>query len=192
MNALPVAAVVIAGVSAVSASTVAIVAIRAQGREAKLNREHAWNLAREERIQHGRADTYTDALVLLSRLMTVVERTQPIFKPANAPEPPLPMPDEEVWPIQARFDAFGSDEMQELLEQWGAHRREFHKRAELLALTQAEEQRGVLPSQVKETWGYMPSEQWPRVEEARQQLRDKVTEIRKHANEELRGVPAPS
>lgn len=117
--------------------------------------------------------------------MTVVERTQPIWKLANAPEPPPPMPDDEVWPIQARFDAFGSDEMQELLEQWGALRREFHNRAELLAMTQAEQQRGVLPSQIKETWGHTPSEQWPRVEKTRQQLRDKVVEVRKRANEEL-------
>jgi hypothetical protein len=85
MSALPVAAVVISGLSAVSAGTVAFVAIRAQGQEAKLNRQHTWNLAREERVQQRRADTYTDALVLLYRLMTVVERTQPIWKPANAP-----------------------------------------------------------------------------------------------------------
>jgi hypothetical protein len=101
------------------------------------------------------------------------------------------MPDEEVWPVQARFDAFGSDEMQELLEQWGALRREFHNRAEMLAMMQADQQRGVPPSQIKETWEHLPSEQWPRVEDARQQLRDEVNEIRKRANEELRGSDAP-
>jgi|SRR6266568_1956851 len=78
--------------------------------------------------------------------------------------------------------------MQVLLNQWGQLRREFYNRARVLARMQAQQQRSVLPSHIKEEWGHLPSEQWPRVEETRKELRDKVDEIRKRANEELRGV----
>jgi hypothetical protein len=192
-------AVVISGVAVVATAFTAIAAIKAQSKEAKANRQHAWDLAREERVQARRADAYVETIRFLYHAMAVVDGIFPFWREAGSPDPPDPPSDEDVWPVQARLDAYGSDQMQDLLEEWGKLRRQFYNRARVLAEMQREEEqlaklnflsdeeRERRYSALKQTWGRTSLGMREDMEATRKELYEKVQEIRKHANAELRG-----
>lgn len=78
------------------------------------SREHANQraMAREQRLQDRRARAYERALEHAYRLNDWVERTEPMIGPK--PEPPPPLPDEELWRLNALTAAHASPEAQEL------------------------------------------------------------------------------
>jgi hypothetical protein len=84
----------------------------ARRNELATSQVHERAMAREQRLQDRRARAYERALVHAYRLDTWVERTEPFLGPV--PDPPPPLPDEEVWQLNALTAAHASPEVQAL------------------------------------------------------------------------------
>src|SRR6266508_5485762 len=80
--------------------------------EVAAGQDHERTMAREQRLQDRRARAYERALVQAYRLDSWVERTEPFIGPA--PDPPPPLPDDEVWQLNALTAAHASPEVQAL------------------------------------------------------------------------------
>jgi hypothetical protein len=92
---------------------------------------HERAMAREQRLQDRRARAYERALVHAYRLDTWVERTEPMIGPV--PDPPLPLPDDEVWHLNAVTAAHASPEVQALTLAMSTAARTFNVAAMMVA-----------------------------------------------------------
>jgi hypothetical protein len=136
----------------------------------------------EKHMRDRRADTYIDMLVSLERDLTFMARTHPIIGPA--PEPPAGPTDQEHWTLNARVAAYGSRQVQALLDRWNEKIvREFVLEAATLRDMQSAE-RGTRRELMQE-WGTMPSQQFEKLQEIRGQARQLLTEIQRVIAAEL-------
>jgi hypothetical protein len=172
----PTAAVSVAASAATA--TVAIWAIRVQGQNADKDRQHDFEVRRQER----RAAAYLELQTALRRLEMGMERTAPIFTQGTPPEVPPPISDEESWRLSALGDVAASDAVRELTETWTRKQSELYNEVWLLQRVQQDESR---PSDVKATYGVTSSEQWRKVVAVRQQLRDDLGAIATQVRAEL-------
>jgi hypothetical protein len=92
---------------------------------------HERVMAREQRLQDRRARAYERALMHAYRLDTWVERTEPIFGPV--PDPPPPLPDDELWQLNALTAAHASPHVQALTLEMAGVARTFSVAAMMVA-----------------------------------------------------------
>jgi hypothetical protein len=143
----------------------------------------------EKHTRDRRADTYIDMLVSLERDLTFMARTYPIIGPA--PEPPAGPNDQEHWTLNARVAAYGSKQVQALLDRWNEKIvREFWLESATLRDMESSERR-LSRAVARDEWGATPTEQYRKLQDIRGQAKALLTEIRRVVAYELQ-ISSPS
>lgn len=147
--------------------------------ETTLNHERS--VAREQRVQERRADTYVEMLEMFDWVMEIVNATQPVLEPG--PEPPPEPEREKMRASQARIAAHASAEIRDLIDQrWIPSRVAFFIAASNLAQMRKARADGV---EERLIYGVSVHEQYGKVEQHRRELRQVVREIKDLVNTEL-------
>jgi hypothetical protein len=110
-------AVVLAGISVWYQAWLTNRTLKQQAELAHKTFDHEHAIAREDRVQQRRTDTYVAMLEMFDWVMEIVNATQPIMEP-GPPSPPEP-DSEALRPIQAKIAAFASPEVKAMIyERW--------------------------------------------------------------------------
>jgi hypothetical protein len=88
------------------------------GRRDHRKYDHERDMAREARRQDRLAQTYIELHRYLSHYWDWARSVRPLWGPIPAPER---LPREERWRIEALVTAYGSEEVRQLLDEWGEH-----------------------------------------------------------------------
>jgi hypothetical protein len=182
-NLIPVVAIIVSGIVAVAAP---VIAAAVQHQLSKTVSERARADAQQERNEERRVDAYVDLLALLLQFQLWMDRTFPIL--GSMPDPPPAPTDEERWLVNVKLAAFGSDEIEQLVNTWDQAHTEFWIAVGYLNDIQEDAQGGgMAPTRLKETYGVTPSEQRRKIDDARQKARTLVKEIEARVAVELQG-----
>jgi hypothetical protein len=135
--------------------------------EAERQRSHEATIERERRRHEKLADLYVDLLEFVHRGILHAARTQPVIGPP--PPPPDLHTDLALVLLEARVDAYASEEVQSLLGTWGSARQKFYIVAKRLDR----------PDETPDTW--------EELEKLRSELLTTATAMGVRINLELRG-----
>jgi hypothetical protein len=107
-------------------------------------------------------------------------------KRISSPWPPEEPSREEIWELDARVSAFGSQEVNDLLRKWEASRRQFWDELDTLLNMKAEKNSGGKPDDIEQIYGRSIREQIAVIKEIRQNLDQPRREVRSQVARELR------
>ena len=165
----------------VGASTLGGVVLtqRSERKRAAADRAHDLLVRRQER----RHAAYLDLMALLSRLLTAVDRTAPMFVKGQPIAPPPPLSDEESWRLSALADVVASDEVRTLMMAWTRKQSDFYNA--VWYLQQVQQREGARPSEIKAEYGVTTLEQWQKVDGVRRELWEDAQAIGARVRAEL-------
>jgi hypothetical protein len=139
--------------------------------------EHEQAMAREARKQERLEQAYITLGEYLSRFDDWARSVQPFLGPVPAPEPLQPG---ERWHIEALMTAYGSEEVQRLLDRWGECARRIENADVVIRM--AEGARGPSPELDQDALRERQA-----LEDYRKAMRDAADAIRSRINRELVG-----
>jgi hypothetical protein len=163
-----------------ASAVVAIWAVRLQANNSEADRQHDLEVLRKER----RAAAYVEMLTSLNQLQMGVERTVPFFVQGGAPAPPPPITDDKSWHLNALRDVIASGDLRTLLEAWTQKQTEFYNAALYLREIQ-EHEANRRRSEVTAEFGVDGRQQWKKVDELRDELRQGLGAIGEQVRAEL-------
>lgn len=157
---------------------------------ARLVKERERELAEDAHVRSRREAVYVDLLTMLRRYHSVVEGVEPAVAPAADPRA-VPS-DEEIWELDARVRAFGSDEVNALFARWEELRERFWFAVSSAQLLRSEDARGERHGEVGRTGRDATSAPSRDIDDLRGDLHEQEDRIRGRVALELRGATTGS
>jgi hypothetical protein len=139
-------------------------------------REHA----QQARLWEKRADTYVELLVWCNRMREILNRIYPRIGPG--PELPDPVPESDIFLLEAKVKAFGSDDVDALLVEMTEPYAKFNVQAMML---REDDEKTWAPQTLREVYGVSRHEAYRDLDARRQQIIATLDRIGRRIRAEL-------
>lgn len=164
---------VVQNVTALAGVVVAGGALVVTARASRASQRAAAELAHDARLWDKRAAAYVELLIWAIRLRETLIRTTPVIGPM--PDPPAWPTDDELFVLEASVRAFGSREVDDLVDALSVARRQFQQQNEVVVHLNSNEN----------VFGKTSPEAWQSLEEARKQSIVAIDVLAARIHEEL-------
>jgi len=166
--------------TALAGVAVAGAAIFANTKTSRSARDSQERQAREARLWDKRADAYVQLLAWSVRSREVFNRTHPLIGPAAAP--PAAPPEEETILLEAKIKAFGSAEVDALLDSTLEPRSRFAFNAQAIHDIDTNQ---LTPADARNSWGMSKTEAYRDLHRARTDVIAVLDEMAARVRKEL-------